>query len=91
MARVCPFNRTSGLPVAKIVEGFPDEFRRQWFGTHFFNPPRYMRLLEVIPWIASPAAGCCPAPRRNAASVPPATGTSSLTTSASRALREAGR
>ncbi len=40
---------TSGLPVAKIVEGFPDEFRRHWFGTHFFNPPRYMRLLELIP------------------------------------------
>src|SRR5882762_6116652 len=40
---------TSGLPVAKIAEGFPDDFRRNWFGTHFFNPPRYMRLLEVIP------------------------------------------
>ena len=40
---------TSGLPVAKIAEGFPDDFRRCWFGTHFFNPPRYMRLLEVIP------------------------------------------
>jgi 3-hydroxyacyl-CoA dehydrogenase len=40
---------TSGLPVAKIVEGFSDDFRRCWFGTHFFNPPRYMRLLEVIP------------------------------------------
>ena len=40
---------TSGLPVARIVEGFPDEFRRSWFGTHFFNPPRYMRLLELIP------------------------------------------
>jgi 3-hydroxyacyl-CoA dehydrogenase len=40
---------TSGLPVAKIVEGFSDDFRRSWFGTHFFNPPRYMRLLEVIP------------------------------------------
>ncbi len=40
---------TSGLPVAKIAEGFPDEFRRSWFGTHFFNPPRYMRLLEIIP------------------------------------------
>src|SRR5580704_12111548 len=35
---------TSGLPVAKIVEGFSDDFRRSWFGTHFFNPPRYMRL-----------------------------------------------
>src|SRR5215467_8380230 len=40
---------TSGLPVAKIAEGFPDDFRHCWFGTHFFNPPRYMRLLEVIP------------------------------------------
>ena len=39
---------TSGLPVAKIAEGFPDDFRRSWFGTHFFNPPRYMRLLELI-------------------------------------------
>ena len=40
---------TSGLPVSKIAEGFPDDFRRSWFGTHFFNPPRYMRLLELIP------------------------------------------
>jgi 3-hydroxyacyl-CoA dehydrogenase len=40
---------TSGLPVAKIAEGFSEDFRRCWFGTHFFNPPRYMRLLEIIP------------------------------------------
>jgi 3-hydroxyacyl-CoA dehydrogenase len=40
---------TSGLPVASIAEGFSPEFRRLWFGTHFFNPPRYMRLLELIP------------------------------------------
>src|SRR6202165_4723195 len=40
---------TSGLPVGKIAEGFSEEFRRSWFGTHFFNPPRYMRLLELIP------------------------------------------
>ena len=40
---------TSGLPVAKIAEGFSEDFRRSWFGTHFFNPPRYMRLLELIP------------------------------------------
>jgi 3-hydroxyacyl-CoA dehydrogenase len=40
---------TSGLPVGKISEGFSDDFRRAWFGTHFFNPPRYMRLLELIP------------------------------------------
>jgi len=40
---------TSGLPVGQIAEGFSDDFRRAWFGTHFFNPPRYMRLLELIP------------------------------------------
>jgi len=40
---------TSGLPVGKIAEGLSDDFRRAWFGTHFFNPPRYMRLLEIIP------------------------------------------
>ncbi|MGB8115651.1 MAG: 3-hydroxyacyl-CoA dehydrogenase NAD-binding domain-containing protein [Candidatus Sulfotelmatobacter sp.] len=40
---------TSGLPVGKIAEGFPDDFRRAWFGTHFFNPPRYMQLLELVP------------------------------------------
>jgi 3-hydroxyacyl-CoA dehydrogenase len=40
---------TSGLPVGKIAEGFSEQFRRSWFGTHFFNPPRYMRLLELIP------------------------------------------
>ena len=40
---------TSGLPVHKICEGFSDDFRWAWFGTHFFNPPRYMRLLEIIP------------------------------------------
>src|SRR5579872_5834766 len=40
---------TSGLPVGMISEGFSADFRRSWFGTHFFNPPRYMRLLELIP------------------------------------------
>ena len=40
---------TSGLPVAQIAEGFSENFRKHWFGTHFFNPPRYMRLLEIIP------------------------------------------
>src|SRR6185312_3493406 len=48
---------TSGLPVASIAEGFSDDFRKRWFGTHFFNPPRYMRLLEIIPTPeADPAA-----------------------------------
>jgi 3-hydroxyacyl-CoA dehydrogenase len=40
---------TSGLPVAAIAEGRSDDFRRHWLGTHFFNPPRYLQLLEVIP------------------------------------------
>ena len=43
---------TSGLPVAQIGEHLPEGVRRRWFGTHFFNPPRYMRLLELI---ATPA------------------------------------
>src|SRR5271168_1654149 len=40
---------TSGLPIASIAAEMPPEFRKHWFGTHFFNPPRYMRLLEIIP------------------------------------------
>lgn len=39
---------TSGLPVAAIGEQLSDNLRARWFGTHFFNPPRYMRLLELI-------------------------------------------
>lgn len=39
---------TSGLPVSDIARDFPAELRRRWFGTHFFNPPRYMQLLEII-------------------------------------------
>jgi 3-hydroxyacyl-CoA dehydrogenase len=39
---------TSGLPVASVASEMPAEFHRRWFGTHFFNPPRYMRLLEII-------------------------------------------
>lgn len=39
---------TSGLPIASIAEGRSDDFRRCFFGTHFFNPPRYMKLLELI-------------------------------------------
>jgi len=40
---------SSGLSIAGIAEGLPEEFRRHWLGTHFFNPPRYLHLLEVIP------------------------------------------
>jgi len=40
---------TSGLSIAGMTKGLPQEYRRRFFGTHFFNPPRYMRLLELIP------------------------------------------
>ena len=42
-------SNTSGIPIATIAEGFSDSFRKHWLGTHFFNPPRYLPLLEVIP------------------------------------------
>src|SRR2546428_59091 len=40
---------TSGLPIRLIADGLPDDFQQNWAGTHFFNPPRYMKLVEVIP------------------------------------------
>ncbi|MCL6636360.1 MAG: 3-hydroxyacyl-CoA dehydrogenase/enoyl-CoA hydratase family protein [Alicyclobacillus sp.] len=40
---------TSGLSLAALAEGRSAAFRRRFFGTHFFNPPRYMKLLELIP------------------------------------------
>ena len=40
---------TSGIPVSSIAEGFSDGLRQHFLGTHFFNPPRYLKLLEVIP------------------------------------------
>ena len=40
---------TSGIPVISIAEGLSDGFRKHFLGTHFFNPPRYLKLLEVIP------------------------------------------
>ena len=42
-------SNTSGIPIAALGEGRSEDFRRHWLGTHFFNPPRYLRLLEVIP------------------------------------------
>ena len=42
-------SNTSGIPIAALAEGRSDGFRRHFLGTHFFNPPRYLRLLEVIP------------------------------------------
>ncbi|MDR2048896.1 MAG: 3-hydroxyacyl-CoA dehydrogenase/enoyl-CoA hydratase family protein [Treponema sp.] len=40
---------TSGLPVSLIATEMPPDLQRRFLGTHFFNPPRYMRLLEIIP------------------------------------------
>ncbi len=40
---------TSGIPLARISEGWPSQVRQRFLGTHFFNPPRYLHLLEVIP------------------------------------------
>ncbi len=40
---------TSGIPLHKIAEGFSEAFRQHFLGTHFFNPPRYMHLVELIP------------------------------------------
>ena len=42
-------SNTSGLPISKLAAGASDDFRKHFLGTHFFNPPRYMKLLEVIP------------------------------------------
>ena len=42
-------SNTSGIPIAAIAEGRGPGFKRRWLGTHFFNPPRYLKLLEIIP------------------------------------------
>jgi 3-hydroxyacyl-CoA dehydrogenase len=57
LARVAQFRKpgaivttnTSGLPVHLIAGGMSEEFQMHWAGTHFFNPPRYLKLVEVIP------------------------------------------
>ncbi|GAB4375021.1 MAG: 3-hydroxyacyl-CoA dehydrogenase/enoyl-CoA hydratase family protein [Salibacteraceae bacterium] len=40
---------TSGIPIAMMSEGRSDDFQQHFCGTHFFNPPRYLKLLEIIP------------------------------------------
>jgi 3-hydroxyacyl-CoA dehydrogenase len=42
-------SNTSGIPLHQIAEGRSESFRRRFLGTHFFNPPRYLKLLEIIP------------------------------------------
>jgi 3-hydroxyacyl-CoA dehydrogenase len=41
-------SNTSGLPLASLAEGRSEDFRRRFLGTHFFNPPRYLKLVELI-------------------------------------------
>jgi 3-hydroxyacyl-CoA dehydrogenase len=42
-------SNTSGIPIAKLAEGRSEALRRSFLGMHFFNPPRYMKLVELIP------------------------------------------
>jgi 3-hydroxyacyl-CoA dehydrogenase len=42
-------SNTSGIPISALSAGRSETFRRQFLGTHFFNPPRYLKLLELIP------------------------------------------
>src|SRR5215211_4036366 len=42
-------SNTSGIPLSRIAEGRGAGFKKRWLGTHFFNPPRYLPLLEIIP------------------------------------------
>jgi len=42
-------SNTSGIPIHMMAEGRSEDFQKHFCGTHFFNPPRYLRLLEVIP------------------------------------------
>jgi len=42
-------SNTSSIPIHMLAQGRSDEFKKNFIGTHFFNPPRYMRLLEIIP------------------------------------------
>ncbi len=47
---------TSGLPIHEIAEGRSEDFKRRLLGTHFFNPPRYLKLLELVPTDATDPA-----------------------------------
>lgn len=42
-------SNTSGIPIHLMAEGRSEDFKKNFLGTHFFNPPRYLRLLEIIP------------------------------------------
>ncbi|HEX2728956.1 MAG TPA: 3-hydroxyacyl-CoA dehydrogenase/enoyl-CoA hydratase family protein, partial [Rubrobacteraceae bacterium] len=42
-------SNTSGIPLHQVAEGRSDAFKKRFLGTHFFNPPRYLKLMEIIP------------------------------------------
>ncbi len=74
LARVAQFRKpgaivttnTSGLPVRLIAEGMSEEFQQHWAGTHFFNPPRYLKLVEVNPPRYLKLVEIIPGPRTSA-------------------------
>jgi 3-hydroxyacyl-CoA dehydrogenase len=52
-------SNTSGIPIDEIAEPFSDDFKQHFLGIHFFNPPRYMKLVEVIPGTATSGKVAC--------------------------------
>ncbi|HEX4888620.1 MAG TPA: 3-hydroxyacyl-CoA dehydrogenase NAD-binding domain-containing protein [Luteibaculaceae bacterium] len=48
-------SNTSGIPIHLMAEGRADDFKQHFCGTHFFNPPRYLKLLEIIPTVSTKA------------------------------------
>jgi 3-hydroxyacyl-CoA dehydrogenase len=50
---------TSGIPIDSIVEPFSDDFKSHFMGVHFFNPPRYMKLAEIIPGSSTDGVVAC--------------------------------
>src|SRR5690606_12278988 len=52
-------SNTSGIPIASIAEPFSDDFKQHFLGIHFFNPPRYMKLVEIIPCPETSGEAAC--------------------------------
>ncbi|MEP6901789.1 MAG: 3-hydroxyacyl-CoA dehydrogenase/enoyl-CoA hydratase family protein [Actinomycetota bacterium] len=52
-------SNTSGIPIESIAEPFSEDFKKHFVGIHFFNPPRYMKLVEVIPTIDTDGELAC--------------------------------
>ena len=52
-------SNTSGIPIHQIAEGRSENFKKHFLGTHFFNPPRYLKLLEINPHAGHGSGGDC--------------------------------